>query len=135
MNYNTYANEIYPCNIYITNCDNVLEILKDFAICKNDNFWEIDNVKIDGFQNFIDNCDACCVPVKNSKTKEFGILLILKNKDTKVIAHESIHIADYIFDYCGLHAESYADGNESYAYLVGWIVGCILKFIKNGNTK
>ena len=45
--------------------------------------------------------------------------------DTATIAHESVHVADYYFQVTGCNSEDFTDGNEAYAYLVGWAAGCI----------
>lgn len=51
------------------------------------------------------------------------------------IAHESTHVALGIFDYVGAKAE--CDNSEPFAYLVGWVFGCMDKVrkwkeVKNG---
>lgn len=44
--------------------------------------------------------------------------------------NEAVHVADYMYEELGVHAvESYSQGNENYAYLVGWAAGCISKTI------
>lgn len=43
-------------------------------------------------------------------------------------AHEAIHVADYVFDELNITSQSYEDGNEPYAYLVGWIANEIKKY-------
>lgn len=69
---------------------------------------------------------AACFSVTEKKTNEIGILCILyDNVSTEIIAHESVHIADWFFEYCGINSEDYSQGNEHYAYTVGWAAGCI----------
>lgn len=34
-----------------------------------------------------------------------------------------------MFDELGMYSQSFAEHNEQYAYLVGWIAGCISKTI------
>ena len=58
--------------------------------------------------------------------------------DSSLIAHESVHIADYFYEACGCNSEDFTDGNEAYAYLVGWAAGCIANVLikeKDGKTK
>ena len=58
----------------------------------------------------------------NIATDELGILVILMNEDkvtTDVIAHESVHVADYFYEQLGLYSQDFSSGNEAYAYLVG----------------
>jgi hypothetical protein len=54
------------------------------------------------------------------------------------IAHESTHVALGIFDYIG--SEVAANESEPFAYLVGWVFGCIdkvrkYKEVKHGNYR
>lgn len=54
------------------------------------------------------------------------------------IAHESTHVALGIFDYIG--SEVSANESEPFAYLVGWVFGCIdkvrkYKEVKHGNYR
>ena len=49
------------------------------------------------------------------------------------IAHESAHVALGIFDYIG--SEVTASDSEPFAYLVGWIFGCIDKVRKYKEVK
>ena len=49
-----------------------------------------------------------------------------KNCNTVTIAHESAHCADWICEQLGITTGSFNNG-EAYAYLVGWIAGCIEK--------
>lgn len=66
--------------------------------------------------------------IHDNKTGQYGVLLyipVLDNFDNTDIAHEAVHIADYIFQETGMYTEDFADGNEHYAYLVGYIAGCI----------
>ena len=61
-------------------------------------------------------------------TGKIGVLLVIFNSEetnTDIIAHESVHIADYYYEACGCNSEGFTDGNEAYAYLVGWAAGCI----------
>ena len=53
------------------------------------------------------------------------------------IAHESTHAADAIFDYIYASGQSYDNGNEPYAYLLGYIAGRIANTVirwKERNT-
>lgn len=75
---------------------------------------------------------AGCYPVMNNDTGEYGILTIvfmIDELDTRTIAHESVHIADYFYEIGNINGESFSEGNESYAYLVGWSAGNISKTV------
>lgn len=74
-----------------------------------------------------EDCIAVCLPVIQKGTRKKGILcnVVAPRLFTEVIiAHESVHIADYIFDECGALTQAFKHGNEPYAYLVGWAAGC-----------
>lgn len=60
-----------------------------------------------------------------------GVLVSLEDElaDVATIAHESVHVADAIFDYCGICGQGFDESNEPYAYLVGWIVGKISEYL------
>lgn len=77
-----------------------------------------------------EDCIAICLPVVQKETKRKGVLcdiLAPRLLTTGMIAHESVHIADYIFDECGALTQMFKYGNEPYAYLVGWVAECFSK--------
>ena len=58
----------------------------------------------------------------------YGVLVIALDLDSitsDMIPHESVHVADYIFSQLGILSQDFTEGNEAYAYLVGWAAGCI----------
>lgn len=72
--------------------------------------------------------------VRHRKKNIVGILIILNSayldKDrysylVNTISHESVHAADMVFQYIGQFTEDFDSRNEPYAYLVGWIAGCV----------
>ena len=48
-----------------------------------------------------------------------------------MIPHEAVHVADYFCEQLGLYTQGFKDGNEAYAYLVGWAAGNISNTICN----
>ena len=48
-----------------------------------------------------------------------------------MIPHEAVHVADYFCEQLGLYTQDFEDGNEAYAYLVGWAAGNISNTICN----
>lgn len=57
------------------------------------------------------------------------IYIFVRSKtDAGVIAHESIHIANYIFKHANIEFD--INNDEPYAYLMGWVVEEIHKAIK-----
>ena len=43
----------------------------------------------------------------------------------------AVHVADYFCEQLGLYTQDFKDGNEAYAYLVGWAAGNISNTICN----
>lgn len=70
---------------------------------------------------------ATCFPVAHKVSGWIGILcLISKPSQLNVgrIAHESSHIADFLFEEFGFKNEGF-DGGEPRAYLIEWCANCI----------
>lgn len=126
--------DIYPCSVFVTKEINISKLSNKFVFCRRDDFLTETPLTIEELQrDVVDGVDAACIPVIDKKTNHVGILLVqVTNFDTSVLAHECVHIADYVFDYTGMNAESFAEGNEPYAYLIGYLFGKIEKIINNG---
>ena len=80
------------------------------------------------------NADVQCVG-REKPTKRGGILIRFKTKadmTPAIIAHESVHAAINIFDYCDCRIST--DNQEPYAYLVEWITDCCWQ-VKNNKFK
>lgn len=59
---------------------------------------------------------------------KLGVMVLVIADDlinNTVIPHEAIHVADYFCDQLGIYTQSFENGNEPYAYLVGWAGGSI----------
>ena len=128
-----YDIEIYPCKLWITDETDVYSLNKKFAFCDSDNLYEETTHSLESVQESWSNANALTCGVINRKTKEIGIMVSIININTidcKTIAHEAVHITDYIFQVTGMNSEDFSDGNEHYAYVVGWAAGCIFNFIK-----
>ena len=66
--------------------------------------------------------------------KEASYIIVLNSKHTHsrmtvgVMAHEAVHIADFIFTNCGITHD--LDNDEPFAYLVEWITNELYEFYK-----
>jgi hypothetical protein len=61
--------------------------------------------------------------VRRKSDGELGVLVYASKKSYltgSVIAHESVHVADYYFQELRMLSQMFEAGNEPYAYLVGW---------------
>ena len=85
---------------------------------------------------------AVTISAYDNENKRGGFLVWFPNaKDMSNgdwIAHESTHVAFGIFDYIG--ASVTGSDTEPFAYLVGWVFGCIdkvrkFKEVKHGGTE
>lgn len=69
--------------------------------------------------------------VIENETGNLGVIVYVDtefNDGAGAFAHEAVHVADYVFDELNMTSQSYEDGNEPYAYLVGWITNEIEKY-------
>ena len=69
-----------------------------------------------------------------------GLTVIILDLDTVnnnlgILAHESIHYTDALFDSLGLNGEGYDAGDEHYAYLVEWCFNCLLDYVERRKEK
>lgn len=121
---------IYPRKLWIAT---KLEGLDDiFAFCKLTNTYIEDPETYNELKNDKDKDGdgAVTVPVFRKSDGSLGVLVIIYSKEqgsniVNTIAHESVHVADYFYQDLGIMAQEFRDGNESYAYLVGWAAGCM----------
>jgi len=66
--------------------------------------------------------------VKRKSDNRLGCIVFTNRKANitgSVTAHESVHVADALFQELGMMSQSFNDCNEPYAYLVGWAAKCI----------
>lgn len=66
---------------------------------------------------------------KGSSTYVIG----LKEFEFEFIAHEAVHIVNYIYRNCGIHLD--VKNDEPQAYLTGWVVSEVVKFLKEQKIK
>ena len=67
------------------------------------------------------NIKASVLEARNSKDDIGIIVFLLDECDTGAIVHESVHIADYVFESLGMSGQNFSERNEQYAYLVEYI--------------
>lgn len=122
---------IYPRILWIVNCDedDPRNLTNRFTFYLNSPGWKQVNKNIhEELQSAYDAAVAGCYVVEEKSTGLLGLLMVvfkIDDMDTATIAHESVHVADFYYEVAGCNAEDFTDGNEAYAYLVGWIAGCV----------
>ena len=127
-----YYNSIYKPELWIATIDDKNKIRKIFR-----SFYSINDLEKDLNPGIIDldrSFSGTTYLVKHQKRDAMGVLIVLNsehlNKDDycymmNTVAHESVHAADMTFQYIGQFKEDFDSRNEPYAYLVGWVAGCI----------
>ena len=122
---------IYPRVLWVVNAEDedLANLIRRFIFFENSPGWS--KVYDDIYDELCDaKCTAIagCYVVQEKSTGKLGMILVIFNMelmDTSLVAHESVHIADYFFQVTGCNSEDFTDGNEAYAYLVGWAAGCV----------
>ncbi|WP_374440543.1 hypothetical protein [Epilithonimonas sp.] len=69
------------------------------------------------------------VSFENKEAKNFEYVVVMVNTNISLIAHEAVHICNFIFKNVGIELDR--NNDEPQAYLVGWIVDEIEKFLKS----
>jgi len=116
---------IYPRNLWVVIGSICIDTIKErFKIDKDLSRDYEDNEKTKG---------GFTIKVFQLSNREQGVLVVIPrwNVSVKTIAHESVHVADYIFEEIGACTQDFKYLNEQYAYLVGWAADCIGKALKN----
>lgn len=130
---------LYPRTLWIVNCDeeDATKLMNKFTFFLNTPGWNQVNKNIEEeLENASNSAIAGCYTVEEKSTGKLGLLMIIfrmDDMDTSIIAHESVHVADYFYEVCGCNSEDFSDGNEAYAYLVGWVAGCVANVLIKEN--
>lgn len=125
-----YDPQIYPRRLYVAIEVNNLQ--DHFRLLSTDGTVEFSDEE--AAEDFYGKDYAMVTrSVINKEDNKYGVLIQIPDLEEinaeSDIPHESVHAADYIYQELGLYTEEFKDGNEAYAYLVGWIAGCISKSI------
>lgn len=125
-----YDAMLYPRKLWVATKLEGLDNM--FAFCNLADTYTEDPDTYDELKNDKDKDGggAVTVPVYRKSDGSLGVLVIIYSKEqgsniVNTIAHESVHVADYFYQDLGIMAQGFRDGNESYAYLVGWAAGCM----------
>lgn len=125
---------IYPCALWVTLSSDLEYIFERFDVASMNNFYTACGKTVSQIVNEypINSC-ATTTPVIERETDKIGVLVILNSEciQSTTVAHESVHVADYVFELTNSNSEDFSIGNEPYAHLVGWAAGCIFKVIKD----
>lgn len=124
----TYNPNIYPRKLWVAH--GIEGLNKVFTFMSVEDPLKESPKGYKGIADVVENENAimCTCPVMRISDNSLGVLIILIDLelvDTECISHESVHAADYFFSQLDLVSQDFTEGNEAYAYLVGWIAGCV----------
>lgn len=92
--------------------------------------------RFDYIQDMDETTDADVIEAYDKISKKGGILIRFESKKAarsySIVAHEASHAAMEIFRY--VDAECDTENQEPFAYLVGWIAGCIKEAMRPVST-
>lgn len=138
---------IYPSKLWVVVCNKDLDvnnILDQFTFFTTTGFLkqEVNYDIEDHLRNSVGDIVGETFAVMNKDTAEVGTMVIIYDVNSiteGTIPHESVHAADYFYEYTNQNGQSFSEGNEGYAYLVGWIASKVFNVIKEkmiyGKTK
>ena len=91
--------------------------------------------RFDGVSQWSDDCYAITDCAYDRENNKGGVMVrfgSVENMTPGNIAHEAVHVAAVIYEYCGIKAEM--NNSEHMAYLVGWAAQCMGQ-VKEDMTK
>ena len=118
---------LYPVNLYVSTLDNWDDVYNFF-----DFFQTIKDLRNDDPTDIAKPVyiEGATYLVREKNTRSVGVLILLASNRCPILAHESIHYADAVYDYLNMYSSGYDEGNEQYAYLITWCVECLEDFIE-----
>lgn len=104
---------IYFGSLIIIKVDNITDANKKYSINANESY------------------ESFCFTTENKKGSKKYYIVLKKETDISIIAHEVVHLVNYIFLHNGIELDRHND--EPQAYLTGWIFKQINKFYLSNN--
>ena len=108
---------IYPRRLWVVTNANKRGLLESF-----------DFKNAEGLDLALKNNSAVTALATNKSSGYIGVIVFTTSKKYlkgSTIAHEAVHFADAVFEELSMTSQYFRDGNEPYAYLVGWAAKCI----------
>ena len=136
-NIEVYEN-LYPFSLSVASINDIEEINNKYYFYSNiSDYLNYSNRKEN--LNSDPSWSGLTVLVSDKETERKSVLIILDlntvNNDLGILAHESIHYTDALFDSLGLNGEGYDAGDEHYAYLAEWCFNCLLDYVERRKEK
>lgn len=136
-NIEVYKN-LYPFSLSVASINDMEEINNKYYFYSSiPDYLNYSNKKEN--LNLDPSLSGLTVLVSDKETERKSVLIILDlntaNNNLGILAHESIHYTDALFDSLGLNGEGYDAGDEHYAYLVEWCFNCLLDYVERRKEK
>ena len=136
-NIEVYKN-LYPFSLSVASIDDIEEVNNKYYFYNNISDYLNYRNKIENL-NTDPSLSALTVLVSDKETDRKSLLIMLDlntvNNNLGILANESIHYTDALFDSLGLNGEGYDAGDEHYAYLVEWCFNCLLDYVERRKEK
>lgn len=143
-----YENRIYPLDLFVCIGETADKLNKKFKFYRTlDGCRSGDPNEEVVMDSRVPTITGCTTLARTKDKYNLPCVVITLNTDmvtgadwrslVDTIAHESTHAADAIFDYIYALGQSFDNGNEPYAYLLGYIAGRVTNTViewKEKNT-
>ena len=127
----TYYN-LYPLPLTVSSIEHIIDLQNKYVFYNTtSDFLNYTNSS----DHFLTDSSISAVTVLASvKDTDYKTIIIvldldLAKKDLGILAHESVHYADAMFDTLGMNGEGYDNGDEHYAYLVEWCFNRLFDYV------
>ena len=127
----TYYN-LYPFPLTVSSIEHIKDLQNKYVFYNTtSDFLNYTNSS----DHFLTDPSISAVTVLASeKDTDYKTIIIVLDldivkKDLGVLAHESVHYADAMFDTLGMNGEGYDMGDEHYAYLVEWCFNRLFEYV------
>ena len=127
----TYYN-IYPFPLTVASIDHIKDLQSKYVFYNTTSDFLNYTNSSDHF--LTDPSISAVTALASEKDTDYKTIIIvldldLAKKDLGILAHESVHYADAMFDTLGMNGEGYDRGDEHYAYLVEWCFNRLFEYV------
>lgn len=112
----SYHTDIFPFNIMVAS-------VKELPQLKEDGFQDLDGEEL-SFPDYASGVTIKAVRKSDKGTASYSVLLFKNKPSVDTMAHEAFHAACDLLENAGVMYHRF-ESNETFAYLVGYITGCI----------
>ena len=128
----TYYN-LYPFPLTVTSTDYIKELDSKYVFYSSTTDF-LNYTNSHSIRGIDPSISALTTLASEKDTNYKTIVIVLDidivKKDLGVLAHESVHYADALFDTLGINGEGFEQGDEHYAYLVEWCFNRLFEYVE-----